>query len=789
MNKRNILLTFSLLFTMFIFSTCTENILRDDCKDLDEIEFVIKGQYATECEPGDLFPARGASFKIIVGKDTLATGNLDETGMFETGPIENSSCGLNNLKIETSYNGKSVSETFGVLCCDTTLTYIFKDITCQPADSIDCASIDTTIVKNITSSGECVLQTAQFSDLENNSVVLSSSTKLRINISNLNNFSDKIYVESMTPAATGDSVTLENSQLEIYFNVDRSVPDTIKPVTVKLPADCLDENGAVVNSGTITITLSTTVCDPSECYCPFGNSGSADNYYAPEKVILGSSESFTFKIIETSTATLGEGCLLQIDSIKRADGTSVYDRGTNSWVIETTALPKLASGESFEISANFEPSKAGEVTEAFEVYTSVYSESNPTIKKNDKTCSYKFNLKAEGCELICPTIQILAANAKRVNSSTGTQTALSVGEKTEMDATSYILQKIKGVMANDCLNELKEGGVAAFKFDLPDGDYCSDIQLKVTKQTLGTADDRKYFNAASLPEQISETGGTSTLTILFSPPDIGDYFDDKHDSIYKCAFIVEATDGSGNKICSQEIHIEAQVCEFSQGSREVVIMEAFSQISNYSSVPSYHIYDIDEFNPKLKNYGLREALTSGYIDYSKVPNVPVSAHSLYFDVDSPNDPALNFTQKPELYLVNSSDNNFSMITSEPVAAFDTHDAFIAAYENGSLMSMIMTSPKNTGTPEEFSWSEKRSSYEFPTLGGLQIQPYNVYVVWDPTLKADKYTTSTGNKYIYCGIALIYVASVESGDDNTGSTGGMGKASVSFYVEYPLQYEE
>jgi len=504
---------------------------------------------------------------------------------------------------------------------------------------------------------------------------------------------------------------------------------------------------------------------------------------------VGNSESFTFKIIETSTADLGKGCLLQLDSIKRTDGTSAYVRGTNSWVIETTALPRLASGESFEISANVEPSEAGEVIEKFEVFASVYSESNPTIKKNDTTCSYKFNLRADGCESVCPTIQVLAANVKRVDSATGTQTSLSIGDKTEMDATSYILQKIKGVMANDCLNELKEGGVAAFKFDLPSGDYCSDVQLQVTTQTLGIADDRKYFNAVPSPKKISESGGTSTLTITFSPPDIGEYFDDNHDSIYKCAFEVVATDGSGNKICSQNIHIEAQVCEFSQGSREVVIMEAFSQISNYSSVPSYHVYDIDEFNPKLKNYGLREALTSGYIDYSKIPNVPVSGHSLYFDVDSPNDPAQNFTQKPELYLINSSENNFSMVTTEAVATFATHDAFIKAYEDGSLMSMIMTSPKNTGTPEEFSWSEKRSSYEFSTLGGLQIQPYEVYVVWDPTLKADKYSTSTGNNYIYCGIALIYVASVESGDDNTGSTGGMGKASVSFYVEYPLQYEE
>lgn len=778
MKRNHLYLALLVPFMLMVFCTCEETIIRDDCENLDEIELVLSANYFTDCDPNELLPAHGGSFKIIRGRDTLFSGNLDRSGRFETGPIDSSSCGMNNVVVEASFMGKSVREEFGVLCCDTTLNYLFGNVSCNPPDTVDCQSIDTTIVKTMSSSGDCVLQNATISELKDNSVIIASTSPVRIELNELLNLTGKIYVESINPKPDGNEVVLEGNQLEIYFNVERTTLGVIQPVTINLPTHCLDSLGNNLNTGTIKIIIDASVCDPEECYCPFNQSGEPDVFYAPEGVSLGQNKTFDFTIAELSGGNFGDACILKIDSINRADGSDAYSMGTNSWVIKSFAPNQLTGGDKFNVSANFAPVKAGEIAEDFIVFTSVYSEANPNTPQNESSCSFLFRLKGESCENNCPQIQILGRSVNLVDRSTQTETSLFIGTKIDLQDDKIIRQKINAVMSNKCLNEKEEPGAAAFNIVLPDGYYCSDVDLSIQK--IGATDDCSRFYTVLSKRALNNDTKSSGLAIYFDPPDLADHYNSSHDSIYQCNFELLVTDESGNEICKQEIQIVVEVFEFSLTSGDVIPMEAFSQVSVGASQPSYHVYDIDVYNNTLGNYGLRESLTSDFVDLSNKPNAPLSSHSLYFDVDSPDNPSANFTEKPKLYLINTPGNNFSRITAAPVATYSTPDAFFAAYKDGSLVDLIFSQTDPDNFSLEPAW--KKSD------GGLEINPFKVYVVWDPDMLPEIYNIGGTQKRVYCGMALLYISSVKTGQDNTDPiTGGNGKASVSFYVEYPVKY--
>jgi hypothetical protein len=198
------------------------------------------------------------------------------------------------------------------------------------------------------------------------------------------------------------------------------------------------------------------------------------------------------------------------------------------------------------------------------------------------------------------------------------------------------------------------------------------------------------------------------------------------------------------------------------------------------------VYDVDEYNKTLGNYGLRESLTRSFVNFTSTPNTPKSSHTLYFDVDSPDNPAVNFTQQPKLYLINSFENSFSKVSSAPVATYPTPNAFFSNYENGNLMDQVFSNP---GVDRDnFNWEPNREKGEFSLLGGVDINPFEVYVIWDPSSTPNVYNFGNGQERINCGMALIYISSVKTGQDNTDVvTGGNGKASVSFYVVYPVKY--
>jgi hypothetical protein len=775
-------LYFTILITALfvIFFSCVEKIIHDDCQDLDEIGLVISATYFTDCDPGEILPARGAGFKIIRGGDTIFSGNLDGNGRFSTGPIDSSSCGMNNVIIEASYNGKSVREEFGMMCCDTTLQYQFGNVSCNPPDTVDCESIDTTIVKTITSSGDCVMQNATLKELKDNSVIIASGSPVRIELDELLQLNGKIYIESINPNPDGNEIILNGNQLEIYFNVDRSELIAIQPITINLPTHCLDSLGKDINSGIIKLIIDASICDPNNCYCPFSGSKNITVFYAPEEVSLGKNKTFDFTIYELSEGNFDKGCILKIDSIRRADGTDAYTDGNHSWVIESNSPNQLTSGDKLTISANFAPVETGTTQDDFEVFTSVYSEADPNKAQNSSPCTFLFRLKGESCDNNCPQLQVLGFNVKSIDRNNLAETPLFIGTKVEFNVDKIIWQKINARMSNKCLKEEEEPGVAAFKIILPDGYYCSDFLISVQKKKLGSTDDTGRFYSVISQKVLNNENQSSGFAVYFDTPDLAEHYNNNHDSIYQCGFDLTVTDKEGNEICSQEIQVIAEVFEFSLGSGDVIPMEAFSQVSNVASIPSYHVYDIDVYNNTLGNYGLRESLTPNFIDFSKKPNTPLSSHSLYFDVDHPDNPSVNFTEQPRLYLINTPGNNFSRISATPVTTYPTPDAFFEAYENGSLVDMIFSQID----PDNFTWTPEWKKSD----GGLEIKPYEVYIVWDPEKLPETYFVGGSKKRIYCGMALLYISSVKTGQDNTDAlTGGNGKASVSFYVEYPVKF--
>ncbi|HPS13738.1 MAG TPA: hypothetical protein PLB87_10710 [Prolixibacteraceae bacterium] len=763
------------------FFSCDETILRNDCNDQENIELKLEAEYSTNCDPKELLKARGASFLILRGGDTIYSGNLDGNGRFDTGPIDHSNCGMNNVVVEASFQGKSVREEFGLLCCDTLLHYVFRNISCdnQP-DTVDCAAIDTTIVKTITSSGECVMQDATIDEMRNNSVIIASSSPVRIELNELLALDGKIYLQSINPAPVNKQVILENNQLEIYFNVERTDTGKISPVTINLPTYCLDSLGNDVSSGLIKIIVDASVCKSDLCSCPFTGSDQPETFYASEGVMLGENKTFDFVVAELSKGMLGDHCLLAIDSITRDDGSSAYLSIGHSWTIQSFSPSNMSNGDQLKVSANFAPPKSGQLAEDFIAYTSVYSDNDLTKRQNNSACSFKFRLKGESCEINCPEILILGANVKQVDKNSLTEKTLFAGTKLDFQDDQIIRQKISAIMSNKCLKKQGEKPSALFNLSLPDGYYCDDIRLSVKEYAIGPFDDRGRFYSATLPGAMNENKESSVLTITFDTPDLSDYYNSNHDSIYQCGFNIVVTDQEGKEICRQDIQVVSEVYEFSLRSGDVIPMEAFSQVSATASVPSYHVYDIDVFNKTLGNYGLRESLTPNFIDHTSVPNQPLSSHSLYFDVDHPDNPSVNYAEKPRLYLLNTKGNNFSKITATPVTTYPTPDAFFKAYEDGSLTDLIFSK----ADPDNFDWTPGWGKAD----GGLSINPYEVYVMWDPDMLPETYQVDGKKKRVYCGLAILYISSVKSGQDNTNSsTGGNGKASVSFYVEYPVKF--
>ncbi len=790
MKRIKLLILLFIPVMMLLLINCDETILRDDCENYDDIELTIKGKYSTACEPNELLTPRGAAITILAGVDTLFTGNLDSTGTFETGPIDNTGCGLSNAIIETSFMGSVFREEFGLLCCDTTLSYTFRNISCEPLKPIDCTRIDTTITRIITSSGDCVFQNATYNELRNNVVLISSASPVEIDIRELRILSGKIFLRNILPMTEKSTIILDGTALEIYFDVVRTEIGAIDPVLIYLPTSCLDEFGNKVNSGTIKIELSATVCDPYECYCPFSENDSPESYYASERVMMNSSKDFEFTILELTEGIFGEGCLLKIDSLKRIDGSDAKVTGANSWLIDSYNPTELKVGDKMLIKSKFEPKKTGDITEEFIVYTSVYSQADPTVKKNGSECSFRFKLNGTGCESVCPTVIPTATLVKKIYTNPAKEEIAYRGEKIEMSNQFYISQKIKGVMSTDCLDDLKEPGIAVFNIDVPKGDYCSDINLKVVKRYITVDKDADYFYTNITDVSIGDLVNSSFLTITFVPPNLEKFYSE-FDNSFMAAFDLIASDDNGNELCRQEIIIESEVEEFSLGSRGTPVMEAFSQISSKAKVPSYYVYDIDTYNPKYKNYGSLNELNDQYVNANVVPNKPLSDHSLFFDVDSPDDPTINFTEKPELYLVNTVLNNFSKISANPVATFDSHEDFVVAYENGTLMNSIMSNANANVNGGLFSWADSRDKSEFVSTNGIEIKPYEVYIVWDPESQADEYVLNSKiKKHIFCGVALVYISSVKTGSDNTvNNTGGNGRAAVWFNVEYPLIWDK
>jgi len=779
--------------TLLFLTTCHESVIRD-CEGLDPISITITGSWYCSEKPGLIYPETDGNCKIIIGQDTLYNGNFNQNGIFSTGLIPNSQCGLSNVRIETNARGQSLDTTYSTFCCTDTLNYLFEDKNCE-IEPITCDSINHTFSQTITTSGDCVFQNANYEDLENNVIILTSQNKLKVDVRSLKNPGGKIFVKETVPAISDDYMVLNSDKrLEIYFDVDRSELGKINPVKIELPADCIDDTGTPIKSGILTILMNAVICDPVICRCPFG--GSELDFYANEKVAVNEQRAFSFVIMELGQSNFGEKCILQIDSISRANGGSAFTASNGeAWKIGMMEFPiRKKINENFRITTYLNPNSPGNYSESFVVYTSVYNENSPDMQTNEESCSVAFSLNGSACEDVCPQITVIGENAKLFDKNDNSEISIEAGTVFSFQPDMVIKEELTSRMSIVALNKLIIPASSSYGITLPDGDYCSTVRLRLTKSGIGKTDDSQYFTPQTSSINLGPGFNEADVKIIFVPPFLDDYIRSGHGNTYSCLVSITALNNVGGVICQQEVQLDVIVYGIGgiggsielSGMKELVILESFSQISSMSSFRSYHVYDIDEFNYIMLNYGQRQSLTSDFVT-STIPHMPIKVeHNLFADVDSTENPQINLTQKPKLYLVNTEANNFSKITASPVSSFPTHDSFVTAVMDGSLMLSIISSPNYLGDLTGMNWADHRDKTSFAPYQGLTVKPGEVYMVYDST----KVPFTFSGYRIYSGVALIYISAVKSGEDNTDpDSGGMGKGSISFYVEYPVVFKE
>ena len=777
-----ILVPASLLF----LTTCKEKVLRD-CEEQPLVSISIAGSWFCSEKP-EILPTEEGNCWVIVGGDTLYAGTFDTKGFFTTGLIPNSRCGLSNVKLEATAHGQTIDTTFSVFCCTDTIALTFEDKNCN-VEPIVCDSINKIYTRTIVTSGNCVFQNSNYIDLRDNVIILKSAEKLKLDISSLKNYyKGKIFIKQTIPSALLDYLVLDTqNKLELYFDVNSTVIGQLAPLNITLPAECIDANGQVSNRGSITITVNATICEVA-CQCPFAAT-STDRYYSREKVPVNEQRSSVFAIMPLG-GSLGPDCILQIDSITRADGGSPYAAANGeSWIIQKPALPvRKVNNESLYINTTFAPKIAGEHTETFVVYTSLYNKNKPTVRIETGTCSYTFLLTGYTCDKVCPQITVLGENVKLFDKNKNTSTPIQFGWTSTFSNSTIIKDSLASRMSINALSKLIIPATSRYSINLPVGDYCSNVNLVISRSKIGNTDDTSFF--ATTPASVTLGSGLikGNLDITFTPPFLDDHVCSGHGSTYSCLVTVKAVDGSGTVICQQEIQLDVVVSAI--GSRELVILESFSQISAVSSIRSFQIYDIDEYDKNLMNYGQLSSLPSEFVT-STVPYMPREDPRVHFnlfvDVDSPENPAVNIDEKPEIYLVNTTANNFSQITASPVTSFDTYDLFVAAVKDGSLMRSIANDPRFNKALLPMNWSDHRDKTSFGPQQGLPVVAGGVYIVYDANQSPFQFSCSGIRNYL--GAALIYVSAVKTGRDNSGGPGANEKGSISFYVEYPAVYTD
>ncbi|MCX6224549.1 MAG: hypothetical protein NTV01_07320 [Bacteroidia bacterium] len=777
---------------LLFLTTCKESEVRD-CENQPLVSITITGQWFCSEEPEIKKVVTDGTCRITIGKDIVFSGKFNPQGVYTTLPIPNSQCGLSNVKIVASAYGDVKVDSFAIFCCSKTLEYTFENKNCV-VEPVTCNKIDTTLRLTIRSSGNCVLQNATFNDLKYNRIALNSPNgdRIKLDVTSLKNTGGRIFAKVPETNLSEDYQVIDNvKSFSICFDVDRSVIGTIDPVTFELPAECIDVNGAAIKSGMVTIIVNAEICDPVICNCPFDNA--REQNYSVGKVVVNGQGTLTPTIFQLGN--LGENCILQIDDIRRLPngGDPTIAGEGEAWIIEMPApQTRIRRNGSFAITAYFRPTSLNSLlyTERFAVYTTLYNDSSPQTLID--SCLYTFSRSGETCENVCPQITVLGEIAWLVVPNKPDE-QITAGLPMDF-RPGIITEQLKATMVIESWGKVKNRIISSFGITLPDGDYCSNVNVNVIEhKVVGKPDDSEFF----IPKMSNNVLGTSNkqadLTITFETPSLERHLSSGHGDTYSCGFLITAVNGTGVEICRQEVELDFVVSSAggigdedndTERTQELVILAAFSQISDNSPTRSYHVYHIDEFDALLQNYGARKTLTPNFVT-TTIPYMPKNVEfNIYVDVDSAENAAANFQQRPKLYLVNTTANNFSNITATPVASFTTQKDFDQAIKDMSLMQTIESSQYYQGSNAGMKWADvdRRGKDSFGAYMGLTVKPGEVYMVYDTT----EPPTIISGYTVHRGVALIYISAVKSREENAEPTsGGIDKGSISFYVQYPV----
>lgn len=803
-----------MLFAFFcLLNACTEEI-KESWANGTNIDIKVKGINIESCN-GDSInsPAANAVIQIVhfdretETSDTLVNASLDENGEFEF-TIPDSEYGINGIKFIATYNSNVFADSIDFMCCDTTFTFNFN-IDCDEIAKAElaCESLDTIISLNLTNQYKgCLMLGASDAEIKWNTVSLASENPLTLDLSAINNLQDKFSVKISPEPENNEIILQEGTSVKIAFYVSTDEVGEFE-TQLMIPVTCTDTVGNT-SEGEIEINVNAEVCEDN-CTCPFASNGEINKTFnwTSDYVLVGDSREYTNQqAFEIGSSMLNENCYLQVTAINRYNTTSSafsIDKNVDAiydWTItEPTNFPqKISLGDAFYLSALFTPSQSGVSADTFEIAVNVFNQQDEL----KESCTFLTVFEGTGCVNICPRITINNSLSAVLcdNATLSIINPLAKDDLLDMDDQTLIQQSMSGLLGTLCHSWISGGSSASYEISLSDSEEvlsCSPIYLSFSLADVNNGTPGDYRNFDVYINKIKDTyesiieGEEIDFSVSFNTPSLSEHISSGHGSTYSCKLIVTANDEDGNYVCSQNFVFEAEVKESTSKISEPQSMKAFSQISTKEAEPAYQVYKIDNFDDRYYYFGKVDNLSPGVGDINLFANppVPLTNHSFYFEVDEPTNTTL--AQEPKLYLVNSLGNNFSRITSEPVARYSSNSAFANGVDN--LMEKIFNNSfQSTGVPTvttfSFSslgaltmWSPSSSAVDLAGAGnGINLSLGDVYIIWNPDAIPQSIGINGSTYSNYCDVALLYVDGISDGQ---GTNHGIG--FVSFYVVYPL----
>ena len=749
-NIYKILIGLTLLFVFF--ARCDQEIIQADGDNLTDIDITIAGWYSMECDPANFQKAAGAKYKLFLANDTI-TGVLDSLGVDTILQIPKSKNGLMNASMELFFNGEpSVRKNFDIFCCDTMLFDTVFNIACDPPLIIECEALSIKEEATIASEfKDCIM--VGNGKLINNSFRFVGSSTLRIEYDQniFKNSNRNIWVDSDISSVDKNKTSISidaNEVFVLYFDLNRSqyLEENIFKEVFILNVTCINDDGSDGETGVIEYTVNGTLCEPVLCDCPVSDGFviKKDLSYTP--VMLGDSQTvaITFEgIIEN----IGENCVFSIDSI-------IPETNNLTWLIENISFPvELKKEGNYSINFTFIPLEVIEYKEIFTVYSSTLPVDYPEGKTS---CLFEIELKGKGCETECPFIQIQSFNAaSELDLNDQEIGKLHFGDQIEMSNNNKIKQSMNVVTQSECsFDNYLSNGILIYGLKMPNGkDLCSDYSIE-SYEVSGV--DAKYFHTAKMDNNIVVTFLRSEI--------------DGTKEIYSSNMIITATDKNGNS-CSKTIIMEANIEDVPYYKNNIFPMYTFSQYSNFFQ-RSLSVFKIDHYNKAEDNFGTATNINDNgsYGFYNGKYTAPDKDYTLYFEIDHPDE----YTpQTPELYLINSSGNQFTHIARLNGFTYPSTESFANAYQNTNMVSQIFDQADKGVL---LNWTPNRSANEMKFPDGMIMEEGQVYVIWNPLSIKD--ATSS----IYCDVALLYIERINKGAE-PGSNND--RAIVSFYIQYPV----